>query len=360
MNEIEARPNERPEKGVGHLFRRQRFRHRTVRTGLTLLELLLTLALAVVLMSMIGATFTFYATRLDVRDTDVRRVQLAQAILSMITDDLRGAIHPPKFDDAALSKLLAGTAGGAGGGGEMPGAGEDLSAAGLDDLSGEDLEPASTEASESMESVDLATGTMTTKRPGLLGNQTQLQFDVSRLPRIEEYQPILDPDAIGETIDVPSDIKTVTYYIQPLGGGVTDPLQTVGGNSPLSIGPEAGSSTGGGLVRRSLDRAVTTWALENGAMTSLLSTGDLIATEVVGLEFQYWDGIQWQMSWDSDAAGSLPLAIQVTLTMLEGSGGSGTGIDSEAATRVYEHIIRLPMGRPLETTATDDLSAAGL
>lgn len=330
-------------------------RRPAVRGGFSLLELLLTLALAVVLMSMVGAAFSFYATRLDVRDTDVRRVQLAQAILSMIADDLRGAIHPPEFDDAALSALLASAAGGA----APPGVGQDLSAAGLDDTSGGDLEPASTTPSESMDAVDLSTGTMTSERPGLLGNQTQLQFDVSRLPRSEEYQPILDPDAIGETTDVPSDIKTVTYYIQPVGGGVTDPLQTVGGNSPLSNAPAAGSNLGGGLVRRSIDRAVTKWALENGAMTSLLASGDLIATEVVGLEFQYWDGIQWQMSWDSDVAGTLPMAIQVTLTMLEGDPG-GEATDSEAATRVYEHIIRLPMGRPLELTATEDLSAAGL
>ncbi|WP_164103089.1 prepilin-type N-terminal cleavage/methylation domain-containing protein [Candidatus Laterigemmans baculatus] len=331
------------------------------RRGFSLLELLLTLALAVVLMSMVGAAFSFYATRLDVRDTEVRRVQLAQAILDMIADDLRGAIHPPEFDDAALSQLLSSAAGGAAGG-ATPGAGQDLSAAGLDDASGDDLsgeDPASMTLDDPVEVVDLSTGTMTSERPGLLGNQTQLQFEVSHLPRIEEYQPIIDPAAFGETTDVPSDIKTVTYYLQPAGGGVTDPLQNVAGVPSSTAAASMNPSGGGGLVRRSIDRAITKWALENGAMTSLLSSGDLIATEVVGLEFQYWDGFQWQMSWDSDAAGTLPQAIQVTLTMLEAEPAEAAA-GFEPATRVYQHIIRLPMGRPLELTETEDLSAAGL
>lgn len=70
-------------------------------TAFTLLELILTLALAVMLMAMLGTALSFYAEKLDARDSEVRRMQLAQAILNMLSDDLRVAIYPPEFDDAA-------------------------------------------------------------------------------------------------------------------------------------------------------------------------------------------------------------------------------------------------------------------
>ena len=200
------------------------------RPAFTLVELLLTLTLSVVLMSLIGSALSFYATKLETRNTEVRRVQLAQAILNMINDDLRVAIYPPEFDDAALSDLLTSATGGST---EQPGEGEDLSAAGLDDMSGEEDDVAMSETG-SAEMSDISSGSVTTARPGLIGNQTQIQFDLSRLPRLEEYQQQLVGDTIGEVIDVPSDIKTVTYFIQPAGGGIVDPFDIVSHNSALS------------------------------------------------------------------------------------------------------------------------------
>lgn len=324
----------------------------------SLVELLLTLALSVMLMALIGTAFSFYANRLEVRDSEVRRVQLAQSILDMISDDLRAAIYPPLFDDSSLSSLLSSSTGG---GGAAPGEGEDLSAAGLDDNS----DPSTTDpdatgtSSQAMESTDLSAGTTTTERPGLLGNQSQLQFDVSRLPRIEEYRQMLVGDTPAEITDVPSDIKTITYYIQPVNGGVKDPLQIIDANAPLSLA-NSSNQVGGGLVRRSLDRAVTQWAMENGGLISLNASGDLLATEVAGLNFRYWDGILWQMYWDSDESGVLPLAIEITLTMLEPQSEAGNGEMLGSPTRVYKHIVRLPMGRPVETDSDSGMSAAGL
>lgn len=334
---------------------------RWCRRGVTLIELILTLALAVVLMSLVGTAFTFYATKLDTRDTELRRVQLAHAILDMMADDLRASLYPPEFDDAALSAMLSGSA-------PPSGAGEDLSAAGLDDLSGAGTSSSTLSDEPTVETADLAAGTSTTSRPGLIGNQTQIQFDVSRLPRIEEYQTMMASamaagNATGQKVDIPSDIKTVTYYLQPNGGGVTDPLDAVaagGATAGSTAAAQLGSASNGGLVRRSLDRAITKWSQENGATISLLSSGDLLATEVVGLEFRYWDGMQWQIYWDSDEMGTLPMAIQVNLTMLEaGATAAESGATGVApATREYQQVIRLPAGRPVETTS--DLSAAGL
>jgi prepilin-type N-terminal cleavage/methylation domain-containing protein len=323
------------------------------RDGFTLIELLLTLALSVMLMAMIGTALSFYANRLEVRDTEVRRVQLAQSILNMLSDDLRAALYPPEFDDSSLTALLSSSVGGQA---EQPGAGEDLSAAGLDDMSedtGSGSEMDSMAAGAALENTDLASSTTTTQRPGLRGNQTQIQFDVSLLPRIEEYQPLLVGDTPAELTDLPSDIKTVTYYVQPAGGGVVDPLAMEG-----VTGSTGGTSSNGGLVRRSLDRSVTQWAMQNGGLVSLNASGDLLATEVVELRFRYWDGLIWQIFWDSDQMGGLPLAVEVTLTVVESS--ELESAEEAPRTRTYEQIIRLPMGKPVSANSASGMSAAGL
>lgn len=331
-----------------------------IRSAFTLVELVLTLALAVILVGLLGTALSFYAEKLDVRDSEVRRVQLAHAILNMIGDDLRVAIYPPEFDDAALSQLMSSAVGGEG---SQPGEGEDLSAAGLDDMSdpeGDMSADSSMATAESVELADLSSGNLTTSRPGLIGNQTQIQFDISRLPRLEEYQQQLVGDSIGERVDIPSDIKTISYFLQPVGGGVSDPLEILSSGGSLSLNDQSTTAVNGGLIRRSLDRSVTSFAMNQGGMLTLSSSGDLLATEVASLQFRYWDGLIWQMYWDSDEFGCLPVAIEVTLTMLEPVSGDTTNVSEAAMTRDYVQIIRLPMGRPVETTATSGLTAAGL
>lgn len=334
-----------------HVF--VRLNHQSSRNGFTLIELLLTLALSVMLMALIGTALSFYANLLEVRDTEVRRVQLAQSVLNMISDDLRATLYPPEFDDSSLQSLLTSSAGGQA---EQPGAGEDLSAAGLDDMSGGASEDAGMEADAAgaaMENTDLASTTTLTQRPGLRGNQTQIQFDVSRLPRIEEYQPLLVGDTPAEITDLPSDIKTITYYLQPAGGGVVDPL-----SMDTLTNSTVGTSSNAGLVRRSLDRSVTQWAMENGGLVSLNASGDLLATEVAELRFRYWDGLMWQIAWDSDQMGGLPLAVEVTMVMMEST--STADVNESPQVRSYEQIIRLPMGKPINSSTTSGMSAVGL
>ena len=49
----------------------------------------------------------------------------------------------------------------------------------------------------------------------LYGTSTELRFDISRLPRVEQYQGITEANASGELVatDLPSDVKTVTYFL---------------------------------------------------------------------------------------------------------------------------------------------------
>lgn len=276
---------------------------------------------------------------------DIRQTQLAAAIMQMIEDDLRGTVHNDPVDMSGLATLLSSVGGqtaAAGGGG----GGEDLSAAGVAPEEDESL-------LEEEVAPDLTSGVAVLQSPGLIGNQFQIQIDVSRLPRLEEYVTMLDETAT-DLEDVPSDLKTVTYFVQPVGAsGVVDALATASGTAV---------DDGGGLVRRSLDRAATTYAATTGSLAALGQTGDLLAPEVLAIEFSYWDGTIWELQWSSDEFGELPLAVQVKLTMSNPIAASaGLSADDENATRMFTHVIRIPMAKPMEAeTESEELAEAGI
>ncbi|QDT03267.1 hypothetical protein K227x_16490 [Rubripirellula lacrimiformis] len=318
-----------------------------VTAGFTLLEVILTLAMSVVLMILVGGAIQFYARDMNVRDMDVRQTQLAAAVMQMIEDDLRATLHLEPVSMEGLESLLA-----ASGGGDSAAAGgeEDLSAAGLD--STDDTIADETAVSDTG-TMDLQTSAAVLATPGLIGNQYQIQVDLSRLPRLEEYVAMMD-EMTSDIDDVPSDLKTVAYFVQPAGtvGGVQDPLATMTGDE--TTGSDQSDLGSGGLVRRSLDRAVTSEAAATGALGLLNQTGELLAPEVLSIEFQYWDGTTWQLQWSSDEYGELPMAVKVQLTMADPTVmlSDGSGLDPDA-TRVFTHVIRLPLARPIDTTDED-------
>lgn len=327
-----------------------------VRAGLnrafTLLEVLLTLAMSVVLMGLIGTAFQFYAVDMNVRNMDIQQTQMAAAVMQMIEDDLRATLHSEPADMSGLEELLSSSLGGEeegdkSGGGEE----EDLSAAGIS--MEEDIV-------EEMDAVplNLTSGVAVLQTPGLIGNQYQIQLDLSRLPRLEEYVQMMD-QTTATLQDVPSDLKTVAYYVQSddSTAGVLDSL--------AELDPDATDLTSGGLVRRSLDRAATLEAATMGNISTLNQTGDLLAPEVKAIEFSYWDGLTWQLEWSSDEFGELPLAVQVTLYMVDPALAATEDEDTLSSLgpesmRSFTHIVRLPMAVPIETEEEDDLSEAGL
>jgi len=161
--------------------------------------------------------------------------------------------------------------------------------------------------------------------------------------------------------DVPSDIKTVAYFIQGAGiiGGVQDQLNT--------LDPDPTSVSQGGLVRRSLDRAASVQASSTGSLSLLNQTGDLLAPEVVAIEFSYWDGLTWQLQWSSDEYGELPLAVQVRLTMRdermsaeEAAATTPTIATGTGELRTFTHIVRLPLARIIDQSEEEDLTGAGI
>ena len=308
------------------------------RTGFTLLELMLALALSALVFVAIGMALDLNLRALNTRRANVEESQLARALLRRIADDLRGAVVLETVD---FSKVA--------------GTDEMLEAAlgsEVTDLLGDETELLAGEEEEADYAALLAPPPL----PGIYGNQFQLMVDVSRLPRVDQYLPQMNEDGSLDVTRIPSDVKTVTYYMLPANTGLQAPM--VGATLAEK------RSLKGGLVRRELDRAVTTFASEVGTIEFLDPIPDVIAPEVSGVQFAYFDGFEWYPVWDTEAMQGLPMAVEVVvsilpaavLTQLRNNAISGNpadvGMNDELFYRMVVHlpIAQLPTGEELEET----------
>jgi hypothetical protein len=202
--------------------------------------------------------------------------------------------------------------------------------------------------------------------PGIYGNQFQLMVDVSRVPRPDQYIRLQQSMMDGSLVDVPGDMKTVTYYVQTATSqGVSDEMSAFGSGSE-------NEGYNSGLVRRELDRAVSAYAESMGDTQRLMQTGDLMAPEVISLEFAFFDGTQWLTQWDSSTQ-SLPWLVQINLAMQSASGlrvgklEPGTQISmlslderQQYGVQIYELVVAIPGAQLRAADAATADQAAGM
>lgn len=297
------------------------------RGGMTLLELILALFIASLVMMAIGMAMQLQVVALESRRNVVEEVQLARAIMRQISDDLRSAARYEELTVSDSSQALdTGSSGSSSTGGAATSGAASSSTTG----STED------QANAAVSNLDMENSTSTTAIPGVLGNQYQLQVDVSRLPRIDEYQPMLSATP-GGMMSVPSGFRTVGYYI----GTQTDP--TTGAQVT-------------GLIRRELDRTITDYAQQSGNIASINTQGELLASEVVAIEFRYFDGQQYLLEWDTAAKTALPIAVEVAIWLKSPVSGRDSTARDETSTP-YRVVVALPTGEYPPDTST--LSTTG-
>lgn len=352
------------------------------RSGLTLLELILALSLSVVILAIIGMSIDFHLRALESRQTVVEESILARSILRMIADDLRNSVEPFEADMSVVEQMMANMvkqsagdvgdllgdtviggssgsdsgggvdAGGRGGGGDSGAGGAGGSDSGDDSALGDDLLDDPEAADEPM---DVASTAEVPAKPGIYGNQAQILIDASRLPRVDEYMAMTMPDPDTGAVDLASDVKSIAYFVQPAQNGAstsTESFQSV-------LAPDANLRAG--LVRRVRDRAVIAYASENGTLTQQDALGDVVAPEVVNLQFQYFDGYEWWPEWDSNEMEGLPVAVEVVLTLQSRPPRLRSFVSASptAALRNYRMVVRLPVATPVVETEEDE-AAMGL
>jgi len=322
---------------------------RPARAGFSLLELILALALSVLVLAAVSMAVHLHVFSLNMGRAQVEESQLARAVLQKISDDLRGAVYFEPFDPPQLKGSQSG--GGSSSDspeGEAPPSGDPLAGDPMagDPIAGDaddDSGVADEDADE--QTLDIANATAVMSQPGLVGDQYTLQIDVGRLPRVDQYRAMIASISSGELTDVPSDVKTVAYYLKTQESRVSsDTAGQFGDNSGFFE-----FSGGTGLVRRELDYSVTRWAAESGQTQQLEQSGRLLAAEIVYLAFRYFDGTEWLSEWNSEDQGGLPRAVEITLVVASQrrddrfTGGSASlAAGQQTSGQTYIKIVHLP------------------
>jgi len=335
-----------------HSTLRHSTQRRVTRRGLTLLELLLALAISAFLMAAVAMAMELHFRALDTRRSQVEEANLARAVLKRMADDLRGAVKYVEVDTEAID-------------GATELAAEEATGVDPSDLDPADLaeienavagETAEGEPSEDVQ--DIAGSTVVPVRPGLYGNQFEFQVDVSRLPRIDQYQASLNTSV--NVTDIPSDVKTVAYYLTgvnaPAAGATGVGASAMPGGAVLDDNGEPAM----GLVRRELDRAVTTYAATSGLQATGNAT-QILAPEITRLQFQYFNGFEWFTEWDSAAQSGLPVAVEISLAIRRAdaeetslTSGFMPTFTADGATSqeiFYRMIVQIPVAEPFDPEA---------
>ncbi len=348
-------------------------RPKNIRSGWTLLELMLALALTAILLSGIYGALHLYYRGVTTTRVNVERDQLARTVLRRVSEDLRSAVRYMPADTSGLSGAASGglgdaaaalgaatgstgssgsgssstgSSGSSSGSSGSSGSGSSSGSSGSGSSgSGSSSDSSSGDTSSSSEMGESTDTTTAQPIPGVYGSSNWLQIDVCRLPRPDEIV------ANANNGTPTSEVRTVTY--------------TMGqGNDPNGLPA---------LLRLEQSRAVSLYGSANGSTDT--SNTKVLAAEVASVEFRYYDTAQqqWVDSWDSTAMGSVPPAIDVRLVMRNPDqqaaadssldGASAEDVAVSAPDSVFRLVIHLPAALAPSASAgsaatTEDPAAA--
>jgi len=289
-----------------------RFEKKRSRAGYTLLELLLALGLSVVVFAAVAAGIQVYLIALTKQQAMVEQKQVARALLAMIGNDLRAGIQYKATDYSGLDNLIQTQTMMITGGGAVA-----------------EEEPESLIVEEEV-----------SFRPTMLGSANVLMIDISRLPRLDQYNPLVA--SAEDEVQSPSDIKSLSYFVSLSDGGVESAIEFQTNRAP------------GGLYRREIDRAVAEYRGETDLMMAPDEYTRLIANEVVDISFQYFDGEEWQSEWDSVEFGGFPVAIEVNIMIdpvRSAAGSQDYTVDQSDPDQmqIFRTVVDLPVAEPIES-----------
>ena len=296
------------------------------RSGYTLLELLLALGLSVIVVGAIATATQVYMVSLTTQQVRIERKQLVRSIFGMIGNDLRAGLEY-KYEPAdyagldlalynQLSQLLP------------PDSDSDSDTGEVDTGSG-----TTGSVPEDIES-DIVVEDEVSFRPTLFGSRSAIMIDISRLPRLDQYNPLVA--AADLETQTPSDVKSLAYFVSLDKGGIEEQVDFAESRAP------------GGLYRREIDRAVANYANEVELITQADDFTRLLAHEIAEIGFRYFDGESWDTQWDSTEEGRFPTAIEITLVVdSERSAANSVtysyGGPNQETAEVFKYVVHLPV-----------------
>jgi prepilin-type N-terminal cleavage/methylation domain-containing protein len=257
------------------------------RSGFTLMEVLLVLALLVVVLGLLGMAIDIHLRVADGSRNAVEETQLAHLVLQRMGDDLRNA------SPFVQSSSLGGTG--------------------------------STGGQDASQKIFFL--------GGIIGASGELSLNMSCLPLLAQSPATESAGDNSPSDGLSSDVRTVTYrVVKP------------GDSGPLS--PAGAGSEPCGLVRGEWDRARYAWAIQQGQTSEINRGMKVLAPEVEKIEFSYYDGSTWYQEWDTFQQNKLPAAVKIAISLhrpaWKAQRPSAGGADRKGEPTVYETLVYLP------------------
>jgi prepilin-type N-terminal cleavage/methylation domain-containing protein len=323
------------------------------RSGFTLLELLIAIGLTSILMvSLFAAMDIYFKLQLDSHE-EILRQQISRTLLRQMTRDIQSVVFVRKQTvDEGTGTTASGTSTGSGtsttGGanssaGSASGAGSGSggsSGAGASGGASGTTGPTGTAGSTSSTTTGSdTTAAMLTYTSGLVGSATDLLLYISRPDRTLSY---VDAQSLTSTSERTGDLMIVRYLVADTGAS---------GLAATIAKRLAGTKSGPiGLVRITGDLYGMSTAVQTGEEESLTSVDKIDAEEVSHIAFSYYDGANWQETWDSGTQNGLPVAIEIMLTLRSAQSGdvnSGEESDPYALGETkHRMVVALPLAEP--------------
>jgi len=339
------------------IYRREVRSFNRGRRGYTLLELLLALGLTIVVISTIATAIQVNLFSLTRAQASIERKQIARSVLAMIANDIRAAVQFRAADYSGLEDVLLSQQliAGVPLEGEL---GEDSEGSGTTGGSIADLE-ALAALGESADSGDLSEVTGSSEfeeapveeeevddwSVGLVGQSNFIWLDISRLPRIDQYHPLIQ--TAQDAVVTGSDIKQVAYFVAS--------AANLNESAIFQGDGDDGARGRVGLFRDEIDRAV---AFFQGGInpTTPKPYSQLVATEVVEISFRYFDGTNWQTQWDSSENNGFPSAVEINVAVDSQPQAGAVQFNNQADGRLerYRRVVHLPLAEFVEEEDEDE------
>jgi len=271
------------------------------RTGLTLLEVVLSLALLSLLIGAVYQAIVVYTRLSTAGRHEVQQAQVVRAVFARIQRDLRGVVYRGDEASANGDEIDLGTAA-----------------------------ESSTTAAETTGGVAAGHGIQGTSDGLIVFTQRPASpYDTSVLGGAE--------------------LLSVSWFLAtPNASGLAG---AVGDRAAAASGAGIRETSVQGIARLAGDRTELATLDEMGDEVAMAAMAEVLAPEVNYLAFRYYDGTTWVDTWNSDTSG-LPAAVEVTLGCrpAEREGGADSQRSTnglrEIVSNTYRLVVDVPGAQP--------------
>lgn len=139
---------------------------------------------------------------------------------------------------------------------------------------------------------------------GLTGDSQTMVLHISRPSRDLDYA---GSGSMSSIADRRSDLQSVSYFLAARGSGA------LASKVAELATPSLDAPKIAGLARIEGDQMSIVFADSKSNINEMAGIAEVIAPEVIALQFRYFDGSAWYDTWDSQTSVRLPLAVEMTL-----------------------------------------------